>query len=66
MQMDLNLTVITRDGYQMLDVFSDVGGLRVALLAGISVLLNVWNHNYLDSYMASKLFKSGGTNDGGD
>ena len=50
----------------MLDVFSDVGGLRVALISGISVLMNVWNHNYLDSYIASKLFKSGEKSDGED
>ena len=50
----------------MLDVFSDVGGLRVALLSGISVLLNIWNHNYLDSFIASKLFKSRETKESED
>ena len=55
--MNLDLTVISRNGYQILDLFSDVGGLRAALLAGISFLLKIWNFNYLDSYMASKLFK---------
>ena len=50
----------------MLDLFSDVGGLRIALLSGMSVLMNVWNHNYLTSYIASKLFKSSEKIDGDD
>ena len=38
----------------------------MALLSGISVLLNVWNHNYLDSFLASKLFKSRDRTEGED
>ena len=38
-QMNMDLTVISRNGYQLLDLFSDVGGLRAALLAGFSFLL---------------------------
>ena len=53
----MDLTVISRDEYQILGLFSDVGGLRAALLAGISFWLKIWNFNYLDSYLASKLFK---------
>ena len=62
----MSLTEITRDGYQLLDVFSDVGGLSTALLSGIKLLLRVWNLDFLDSYLSSKLFKSSDTIDGDD
>ena len=56
-QMNLDLTVIHREGYTVLDILSDVGGLQGILVSAFSLLLGIWNHNYLDNFIASKLFK---------
>ena len=42
-----------------MDVLSDVGGLQGILISAISVILSIINHNYLENYLVSKLFKSG-------
>lgn len=55
-QMDSNLTVIERSGYVLLDFLSDVGGLLEILIRGLTVILSVWNFNYLNDYLVSKLF----------
>ena len=57
--MDMDLTVIERTGYTVLNILSDVGGLQGILISGISLLLSVLNHNYLDNYLVTKLFKYG-------
>lgn len=51
------MTVIERTGYTVLDILSDVGGLQGILISAISLLLTILNHNYLDNYLAAKLFK---------
>ena len=55
--MNLDLRVIQRTSYTLFDILSDVGGIQGILISGISVLLNIWNYNYLDSYLVSQLFK---------
>ena len=55
-QMNLDQILIGRTGYTILDVLSDVGGLQSILISGISLLLSILNHNFLDSYLVSKLF----------
>ena len=54
--MDLNLNVVDRSGYTLLDVLSDVGGLQGILISGFLLVLSILNHNLLDSYLVSKLF----------
>ena len=49
--------MIERDGYTILDILSDVGGLLGILTTGIQLFLSILNHRHLDIYMASKLFK---------
>ena len=44
-QMNFDLTIIERDGYTILDVLSDVGGLQGILISAISVTLSIINHN---------------------
>ena len=55
--MNLDLTVIQREGYTLLDLLSDVGGLQGILISAFSLLLGCWNHNYMESYIASKVYK---------
>ena len=56
MNMDMNL--IERSGYTVLDILSDVGGLQGILISGISLILSIFNNNYLENYLVNKLFKS--------
>ena len=55
-EMNLDLRVIARDGYTMLDWVSDVGGIQGMLISVVVFILSIWNHNYLDNYMVSSLF----------
>ena len=57
-QMNNDLTLIQRTGYTILDFFSDIGGLQGLLISFISLFLSFWNHNYLENYLVSALFKS--------
>ena len=57
-QMSMDLTIIERDGYTSLDILSDIGGLQGILNAGFSVILILFNYKYLDSYLATKLYKT--------
>ena len=58
LQISMDQTLIQRNGYTMLDVLSDVGGLLGILISGISFILSISNHNNLNNYLVSKLFKS--------
>ena len=50
--------MIERTGYTVLDILSDVGGLQGIFVTVIFLFLSVLNHNDLDNYLVSKLFKS--------
>ena len=56
--MNLDLNLIERTGYTVLEILSDIGGLQGILISAISLLLSVLNYNYLDDYLVAKLFKS--------
>ena len=57
-QMNMDQTVIQRSGYTVLDILSDVGGLQGILISGILYILSIVNHNHLNNFLVSKLFKS--------
>ena len=56
-EMNLDLKIVARSGYTFLDLLSDVGGIESILITGTSFFLVIVNHNYLDSYMVSRLYK---------
>ena len=56
-EMNLDLVVIARSGYTVLDYLSDVGGIQGLLLSLSLGLLTFFNFNMLDDYMVSQLFK---------
>ena len=56
--MSLDQILIERTGYTVLDILSDVGGLQGIFVSVIMLFLSVLNHNDLDNYLVSKLFKS--------
>ena len=56
-EVDKDMIIIARNGYTILDVLSDVGGLQGILLSFCFGLITIWNHNNFDNYLASRLFK---------
>ena len=54
---NLNLTVIERTGYTILDVLSDIGGILSVLISGFAIPLSFWNHNYFDYALVALFFK---------
>ena len=66
--MSPDLTLIQRNGYTIVDIMSDVGGLQGILISAFSILLLSFNYKHLDSYLATKLYKTTaevGSNEGG-
>ena len=57
-EMSLDQIVIQRDGYTILDILSDVGGLQGIFISGISLLLSVLNHESVENYIVYQLYKS--------
>ena len=55
--MSMDQTLIERSGYTVLDVLSDMGGLQGILVSGMSLILSILNHKFLDNYLISKLFQ---------
>ena len=56
-EMNLDLTVISREGYTILDFLSDIGGMQGMIFSGLAVALTFLNYNYFDDYLITKLFK---------
>ena len=46
-----------RNGYTILDLLSDMGGMYSILVAFFAALLALFNYNNFDTFMASRLFK---------
>ena len=56
-ESNLNLTVIERTGYTVLDVLSDIGGILSVLISGFAIPLSFWNHNNFDNALVALFFK---------
>ena len=54
--------MVTRDGYTILDVLSDMGGFQRVLFSFFSVIATILNMSNFDSYLASKLYKLNDSN----
>lgn len=55
--MNLDLTIIERDGYTFIDVLSDIGGIQGIIGSTFGLILSILNYNHFDNYMVSRLFK---------
>ena len=55
-EMDLDKYVIKRDGYTILDMLSDIGGIQAVLYSFFAVLVSVSSYKNFDNTLASKLF----------
>ena len=56
-ESNLDLTVIERTGYTILDVLSDIGGILSVLISGAAIPLSLWNHNNFDYALVTRFFK---------
>ena len=55
-ERDLDLRIVKRSGYTILDLISNVGGLRTLMAFGITVVMGYWNFNTSSNHMVSRLF----------
>ena len=55
-ERDLDLIIVKRSGYTVLDLISNVGGLRTLMAFGITVVMGYWNFNTSQNHMVSRLF----------
>ena len=46
-----------REGYTILDYLSDIGGMQSMILSGFALFLSLWNYNYFDDHLVSRLYK---------
>ena len=56
-ERNLNLQRTARDGYTVLDWFSDIGGIQGILVSFAAILLGIWNYQYLENFMAQQLYR---------
>ena len=54
---NLNLVVVARDGYTVLDWISDIGGIQGILISFIALIIGYWNYNHFDNYMVFGLYR---------
>ena len=62
-EMNLDQVVIARQGYTVLDFFSDIGGMQSILMSGAAFFIYAWTYNNLDDYMVTKLYRVAQKND---
>ena len=56
-EMNMNLELIQRNGYTVLDLLSDIGGILEIMTICITYFLAFWNYNYFENFMVTRLFK---------
>lgn len=56
-EMNLNLELIQRNGYTILDLLSDVGGILEIFSIIIGYFLAFWNYHYFENFLVTRLYK---------
>ena len=56
-ELDLGQTIIARQGYNLFDFFSDIGGMQGLLFSGFAAFMGFWNYGMFDNYMSTRLYK---------
>ena len=49
--------MVARDGYTFLDYLSDIGGVQGILISFVIYLMTIFNHNYFDNSMVTRLYR---------
>lgn len=66
-QMDVTLEIspdiidMKRQGYDLLQFLSDIGGIQALLMSGFAFFVSIWNYNMFDNYLVGRLYKLGRT-----
>jgi hypothetical protein len=55
--LDQDIKKYKRTHYSFFDLLSDIGGFQGILVTFLASLAGIWNHNMLDNYMVSRLYK---------
>ena len=56
-EVNLDMNLILRENFEILDLLGDVGGMQAILISFFQFVLFFFNYHHFDSFMASKLFK---------
>ena len=56
-EMDLNKYIISRTSYNILDMFSNIGGITVLFLRYFTVIVAVFNFKNMENNLVSQLYK---------
>ena len=56
-EMDLNKYIISRTSYNILDMFSNIGGITVLFLRYFTVFVAVFNFKNMENNLVSQLYK---------
>ena len=56
-ERNMDLTVIARDGYTILDWISDIGGIQGIMISAVAIVVSIWNYNWLDNFLVSRLYR---------
>lgn len=56
-EMDLDVKEISRSGYTVLDLISDIGGMQGVLISGLGIIVGIWNHNMIENHLVARLYK---------
>ena len=58
-EMDKDLRFVSRDGYTILDLFSDIGGIQGMLISFFAIFMRFWNNKYVENFLAKELYTLG-------
>ena len=56
-ERNLDLKVVSREGYTILDFLSDLGGMQGLIYSVLAMMLGFWNYNYLEDFLVSRLYR---------
>ena len=57
LEMNLDQESLLRNGYTLLDVMSDVGGMQSILVSGLSLMVGLFNYKNFDNYLVTRLYR---------
>ena len=57
LEMDMNLRIIERNIFGVLDFLSDIGGLEAMFVSIVAIVISVWNwHGLTDIFLLTQLY----------
>ena len=65
-ERDLDLTVVNRYVQNLPDLLASIAGIALFLYFLLGFLLSIWNCNYMERYMVSRLYRASWNEDDSD